>query len=171
MFWSVLLFACWPFVVLLLKHILDFSWHWELSPLPRLLPMQVFTRGVLLHTGLFHWNLPNLGRTRLSSSHERLCCRCLVTKSCLILLRPHGLWSARPSVRVTSQERILEWVAISFFRGPSHPRIEHVSLASAGRFLNPVPPGKPKDVIFAEFQACKRRSRRSLELLLLLDVN
>ena len=96
MFWSVLLFACWPFVVLLLKHILDFSWHWELSPLLRLLPMQVFTRGVLLHTGLFHWNLPNLGRTRLSSSHERLCCRCLVTKSCLILLRPHGLWSARP---------------------------------------------------------------------------
>ena len=51
------------------------------------------------------------------------------------------------SVHGISQARILEWVAISFFRGSSQPRIKRVSLASpalAGRFFNAVPPGKPK---------------------------
>ena len=51
------------------------------------------------------------------------------------------------------------------------PGMEPTSSVVAGGLFSDKLPGKPKDVIFAEFQACKRRSRRSLELLLLLDVN
>ena len=42
---------------------------------------------------------------------SKVCC-CLVTKSCPILLRPHGLQDS--SVYGISQARILEWVAIPF---------------------------------------------------------
>ena len=45
------------------------------------------------------------------------CCCCLAAKSCLTLLPPHGI-----SVRGISQERIVEWVAISFSRGSSWSR-------------------------------------------------
>ena len=45
---------------------------------------------------------------------EWLCCCCLASKSCLILLRPCS--SQGYSVHGTSQARILEWVAISFSR-------------------------------------------------------
>ena len=47
------------------------------------------------------------------------------------------------------QARILEWVAISFFRGSSCPGIEptsFVSPAMAGRFFIPEPPGKPSNL-------------------------
>ena len=41
------------------------------------------------------------------------------------------------------QARMLEWVAISFFRDLSNPGIEPVS-ALAGRFFTTELPGKPK---------------------------
>ena len=53
------------------------------------------------------------------------------------------------SVHGISQARILEWVAISFFRGSSPPRDQTpvtliVDVSSiAGRFVNIKPPGKP----------------------------
>ena len=48
---------------------------------------------------------------------------CLVSKLCLILLRPHGLCSLPGfSVHGISQTRILEWVVISYSRGSSPPR-------------------------------------------------
>ena len=47
------------------------------------------------------------------------------------------------SVQWTSQARMLEWVAISFFRDLSNPGIEPVS-ALAGRFFTTELPGKPK---------------------------
>ena len=54
--------------------------------------------------------------------HLSIVC-CLVTKSCPTLLRPHVLYSPLgPSVHVTSQAIILEWVTISFSRGSSWPR-------------------------------------------------
>ena len=56
-------------------------------------------------------------------------------------------WTANPpgsSVHGISQARILDWVAISFFRGPSQPGIEPVSPALAGRFFTIEPPGKPR---------------------------
>ena len=47
---------------------------------------------------------------------------CLVTKSCLTL-QPHGLYILPgSSVHGISQARILEWVSISFSRGPFQPR-------------------------------------------------
>ena len=59
-------------------------------------------------------------------------------------------WTANPpssSVHGISQARILDWVAISFFRGSSQPGIEPVSLTLAGRFFTIEPPGKPRDKI------------------------
>ena len=49
-------------------------------------------------------------------------CCWLVPKSCPILLRPHGLYPPGFSVHGIPQARILEWVAISFFRESSWPR-------------------------------------------------
>ena len=49
-------------------------------------------------------------------------CCCLVAKSCLTLSWPHDCSPNRPSVRVISQAKTLEWVAISFSRGSSQPR-------------------------------------------------
>ena len=51
------------------------------------------------------------------------------------------------SVHGISQARILEWVAISFYRGFSQPRDPTVSPASsalAGEFSTTEPPGKAK---------------------------
>ena len=49
------------------------------------------------------------------------------------------------SVHGIFQARILEWIAISYFRGSSQPRDESVSLVSAlaGGFFTTAPPGKP----------------------------
>ena len=49
------------------------------------------------------------------------CCY-LDTKSCLTLCNPTGCSPLGSSVHWISQTRILEWVAISFSRGPSQPR-------------------------------------------------
>ena len=49
------------------------------------------------------------------------CCY-LYTKSCLTLCNPTGCSPLGSSVHGISQTRILEWVAISFSRGPSQPR-------------------------------------------------
>ena len=51
------------------------------------------------------------------------------------------------------------------------PGMEPTSSVLAGGFFTDKLPGKPRDIIFAEFQSCKWRSSRSLELLLLLDAN
>ena len=53
--------------------------------------------------------------------------------SCSVCLTPCDSMDCSPpgsSVRGILQARILEWVAISFSRGPSQPGIEPVSLAS-----------------------------------------
>ena len=50
----------------------------------------------------------------VSSNSSSSNCGCLVKKSCLILLWPHGCALPGPSVHGISQARILEWVAISF---------------------------------------------------------
>ena len=47
---------------------------------------------------------------------------CLVTKSCLTLCDPMDCSPPGSSVRGISQARILEWVAIPFFRGSSQAR-------------------------------------------------
>ena len=59
-----------------------------------------------------------------------------VTQSCLTLCDPMDY-----TVRGTLQARILEWVAISFFRGSSQPRFPTLQVDS----LPAEPQGKPKN--------------------------
>ena len=63
-----------------------------------------------------------------------------VTQSCPTLCDPVDCSLPGSSVHGILQARILEWVAISFSRGSSQPRIEHASLMSpalAGRSCTP----------------------------------
>ena len=63
-------------------------------------------------------------------------CHCLVAKSCLTFCNPPRLLCP-----CNSQARILEWAAIYFSRGSSHPRDRTPTLA--GRFFTTEPLGKP----------------------------
>ena len=70
----------------------------------------------------------------------------LVTQSCLTLYDPRDCSLPSSSIHGILQARILEWVAIPFFRGSSWPRDwTHISSASciSGRFFTTKPPGKP----------------------------
>ena len=71
-----------------------------------------------------------------------MCC-CLVAKSCLTLLLPHELSPQSSSFRVIFQERVLEWVAISFCRGSALPQGQNPHLLLAGGFFTADQPGKP----------------------------
>ena len=73
-------------------------------------------------------------------------CCCLVTKFCLTVLRPHGLYSLPvSSVHGVSQARILEWVALSSSGGFSlHWGWIWVSRIASG-FFTPEAPGEPPD--------------------------
>ena len=44
------------------------------------------------------------------------------------------------------QARVLEWVAISFYRGSSRPRIEPQSPALQAEAVPSEPPGKPRNL-------------------------
>ena len=58
--------------------------------------------------------------------HELFCLFvCLVAKSCLTLLWPHGMKPTRLLCAWIFLARILDWVAISFSRGTSQPRKPH----------------------------------------------
>ena len=50
-------------------------------------------------------------------------------------LQPHGLYPPGSSVHEIFQARILEWVAISFFRGSSQPRDPTQVSHTADRFF------------------------------------
>ena len=67
----------------------------------------------------------------------------LVTMSCLTLATPWTVARQAPSVHGISQTRILEWVAISVFRGSSQPRDPTRVSYIAGRFFTTEPTGKP----------------------------
>ena len=63
-----------------------------------------------------------------------VCGCCLVSKSCPILLRPHGLYPPGSSVHWISQARIPEWVVNSFSRGSSRPR-DQTRVSCIGRWI------------------------------------
>ena len=67
----------------------------------------------------------------------------LVTQSCLTLCDHMDYSLLGPSVHRILQARILEWIAIPFFRGSSQPRIESQSPALQADSLPSEPPGKP----------------------------
>ena len=54
----------------------------------------------------------------------KYCCHCLVAKSCLTLCDPMNYSLPGSSVYGIVQAKILEWVAISFSRGSSWPRVQ-----------------------------------------------
>ena len=60
---------------------------------------------------------------------------CIVTKWCLTLMQPCGLWSPRLLCPWDSQTRILEWVAIPFSRGSSWPRESNLGLLHCRQIL------------------------------------
>ena len=69
----------------------------------------------------------------------------LVTKSCQILLWPHGLYAACHEI---SQKRTREWVGTSYFRDLSDSGIEPASDALAGGFFTTESTGKPIEKLY-----------------------
>ena len=63
----------------------------------------------------------------------------LVAQSCLTLGNPMDWSPPGSSAHEIFQARILEWVAISYSRASSQPRIKLVSPASAGRLFTTEP--------------------------------
>ena len=70
-------------------------------------------------------------------------CCCLVSKSWLTFCNPVDCNLPGSSIHGISQARILEWVAISFFRGSSRSRDWTHIFSWAGGFFTTGPPGKP----------------------------
>ena len=64
-------------------------------------------------------------------------------QSCQTLCDPMDCRPAGSSVHGISQARILEWVVISFSRGPSQPRDQTRVSCLAGGCFTTEPPGKP----------------------------
>ena len=72
---------------------------------------------------------------------------CLCAQSCPALCCPMDYSPPGSSAHGTFQARILEWIAISYSRGSSHPGIQLMSPVSpplAGRFFTTEPHGKLK---------------------------
>ena len=73
-----------------------------------------------------------------------LAVRCSVAQSCLTLCNPMDCSPSGSTVHRILQARILEWVAMLFFRGSSQPRDQtQVSCIAGGFFLPSEPPVKP----------------------------
>ena len=68
---------------------------------------------------------------------------CLVTKLCLAFCDSTDYSQPVSFVHGIFQERILKWVAISFFRGSSWPRDQTSVFCIASGFFTTEPPGKP----------------------------
>ena len=78
---------------------------------------------------------------------------CVYAQSCATLCNPMDHSLPDSSVHENSQARIVEWIAISFFRGSSQSKDQtHVSCVLAGRFFPTEPPGKPNKNTFKETQ-------------------
>ena len=86
-------------------------------------------------------------------------CECSVAQSCLTLYDLMDCILPGSSVHGIFQARILEWVAISFFRGSSWPRDHPTSLSSsalAGRLFSAAPSWKPFvyiSVLYKDFKS------------------
>ena len=74
----------------------------------------------------------------------------LVAKSCLNSHDPMEYSSLHSSVNGISQARILEWVAIAFSRGLSHPGTELACPALTGRFFTTEPQGKLYSIYYTQ---------------------
>ena len=117
--------------VQLLKR-LSFPYFIAFAPLPKISCLYI---SLFLVSVLFSWSLfLSLGK------YYAVSIVVLPTKSCLTLCDPRGCTLPGSSVHEISQARVLEWVAISFYRGPSHPGIEPLL---AGKFFTTELPRNP----------------------------
>ena len=78
----------------------------------------------------------------LSNSTSGFVCVCVYISHSVMFdsLQPHGLYLPGSSVHEIFQARILEWVAISFFRGSSQPR-DPTQVSHTADSLSSEPPG------------------------------
>ena len=109
-------------------------------------------------------------------------CVCVSVQLCPNLCNQMGSSLPGSSVHGIFQERILEWVAISFSRGSSQPRNQtHVSWcvsrspALAGRSFTSAPPGKPMICEYINtnsgfYKVGKSRPHRKSPVLMLLSI-
>ena len=84
---------------------------------------------------------------KLMSIHLFMCV--WVAQQCLILCNPMDCGLPGPSVHGIPQARILEWIAIPFFRGSSWPSIKLMSPTLHADSLPSEPPGKPSIYLFS----------------------
>ena len=87
---------------------------------------------------------------------------------CLTLPNPMDSSPPGSSVHGFLQARILEWVAMSSSRGPSHPRIQTPASCIAGRFFTTEPLEKPACVqrspLFSAFKVFLQKYANKLQL-------
>ena len=76
------------------------------------------------------------------SYYNYLMCMYIITQSCLTLCDPTDCSPPGSSVHGILQARILEWAAISYYRGSSHPGIKPQSPTLQADSLLSEPPGK-----------------------------
>ena len=93
---------------------------------------------IVLQLGAPGW-APALGTQSLSPWTTSVS---LVAQSCPTLCNPMDCSPPGSSVHGISQARILEWVAIPFFRGYSWPRDQTCVSFIAGGFFTSAPPGE-----------------------------
>ena len=121
---------------------------------------------------LLHWQTGSLHLTHLGSPLKANTANSKFkvkseSVSCSAVFR--SLWSmdyslAGSSINVILQAKILEWVAIPFFRGSSWARVQTWVSCIAGRFFIAEPPGKPHIHIHEESE---RKKVKSLSRVLL----
>ena len=76
-------------------------------------------------------------------------------QSCLTLGNPSHHSPPDFSVHGILQARILQWVAISSFRGSSQPRDRTLVSCMAGKFLTAKPPGKAGEEFYPDnYRVC-----------------
>ena len=129
------------------------SMHATFSPVPMeggILPFpECHMVEIIQYVGFSHWFL-SLSSMLLRSLHvflwldrSFLVVKSESAQSCPTLLDPMDCSPPGSSVHGILQARILEWVAISFSRGSSRPRIESVSPALQADSLLSIPQGRP----------------------------
>ena len=87
-----------------------------------------------------------------------------VARSCTTLRDPTDCSLPGSSVHGIFQARVLEWVAISFSRGPFRPRDRTWVSSIAGDALPSEPPGQPHPCLKTEQKFCCSVTRSCLTL-------
>ena len=118
------------------------------SPVLKIHYRLTFMTLVWIHHSKASWNAQTCTwiHTKTISINAAGCC-CLVAKSCQPLSWLHGLQLAMLLHPWDFPWKILELVAISFYRGSYRPIDRTYVSCLAGRFFTTEPPGKPSPLL------------------------